>query len=615
MEHFERLLRLLDVEREAEWQENKRELARYPLEVREALGKTATRLTFAGTDTGVGNYPLLSLTRHLREGDPSPFHAMDSGDIVQIVFPDGAGVLDGTLYKVEDAAITIALNKELPRSLPSGPYQVDLLGSDATYRRMAEALTRVDKERLGVTARLRDIFLGDLKPRIGKPAKVNFLNESLNEFQRRAVETALGAPEVAIIHGPPGTGKTTVLVEIIRQAVQQKLRILAGAPSNIAVDNILEKLLACKIRAVRLGHPARISEALRHATLDALIAHDPVQNDVRKMRQEFDRMNKRDTPRGDLFRLKKEIRAMEKDIFRSVLRSAQVVLSTHGGLNLNMFRENFDLVVLDEASQSTEPLSWIPLVKAKKAILAGDVCQLPPTIYSQEAAREGLAVTLLERLKTTLPKGLQALLRVQYRMHEAIMGFSSQQFYEGKLIADESVKTHLLSDLPNTEASELTTQPLIYIDTAGAGFEETWNELLESRENKGEADLAVRLYQKLRLSGVEANQIAVITPYVAQVRLIKSLLKEPGLEIASIDAFQGREKEAIILSLVRSNDQNEVGFLSDTRRMNVGMTRARRLLIVIGDSASIAGHPFYAQFIDYAARHEAHRSSYEWSGQ
>lgn len=612
MEHFERLLRLLDIEREAEWQENKRELARYPLEVRETLGKTATRLTLAGTDTGVGGYPLLSLTRHLREGDPSPFHAMDSGDIVQVVLPDGAAVMDGTLYKVEDTTITIALNKELPRSLPNGPYQVDLLGSDATYRRMAEALTRAGKERLGATARLRDIFLGEQKPRIGKPTQVSFLNESLNEFQRRAVEMALGAPEAAIIHGPPGTGKTTVLVEIIRQAVRKRLSVLASAPSNIAVDNILEKLLKHNVRAVRLGHPARISEELRHATLDALVAHDPMQADIRKMRQEFDRMAKRDIPRGELFRLKKEIRAAEKDIFRSVIRSAQVVLSTHGGLNLNMFRENFDLVILDEASQSTEPLSWIPLVKAKKVVLAGDVCQLPPMIYSEEAAKAGLSLTLLERLKTTLPKGLQALLRVQYRMHETIMGFSSERFYEGRLIADESVRAHLMSGLTNVEASEITAQPLIYIDTAGSGFEETWNELLESRENKGEAGLAVRLYQKLRLAGVEPYQIGIITPYVAQVRLIKSLVKEPGLEIASIDGFQGREKEAIILSLVRSNNQSEVGFLSDTRRMNVGMTRARRLLIVIGDGASIASHPFYSKFIDYAAQHEAHRSSYEW---
>ena len=219
---------------------------------------------------------------------------------------------------------------------------------------------------------------------------------------------------------------------------------------------------------------------------------------------------------------------------------------------------------------------------------------------------------MFDRLKDILPDSLQTLLRVQYRMHETIMGFSSGQFYEGKLRADESVRKRTANELPNVESDDLTSVPLTFVDTAGAGFEESWNELLESRENKGEADLAVRLMKRLLDAGLSPCDIALLTPYVAQSRLLKSMVKAPGLEIGSVDGFQGREKEATIVSLVRSNAEAEVGFLCDTRRMNVAMTRARRLLIVIGDSATIGQHPFYSRFIDYADKHGAHRSSYEW---
>ena len=238
--------------------------------------------------------------------------------------------------------------------------------------------------------------------------------------------------------------------------------------------------------------------------------------------------------------------------------------------------------------------------------------QLPPTIYSQEAAQLGLAATLFDRLKDVLPAGLQSLLRVQYRMHEAIMRFSSDQFYGGKLIADESVRSHTAAELPNVEATDLTCAPLAFVDTAGAGFGESWNELLQSRENPGEARLAKRLMEKVLAAGLDPRQLALITPYVAQVKLLKTMVKIPALEIGSVDGFQGREKEAAIVSLVRSNEAGEVGFLRDVRRMNVALTRARRLLIVIGDSATIGRHPFYSRFIDYADTCAAHRSAYEW---
>ena len=198
-------------------------------------------------------------------------------------------------------------------------------------------------------------------------------------------------------------------------------------------------------------------------------------------------------------------------------------------------------------------------------------------------------------------------------MHAMIMGFSSQQFYHGALEADESVRAHTIEELPGIQPGPLTGKPLMYVDTVGAGYEEAWNDLLESRENEGEAKLALTLYQQLRDAGLPAKSIALLTPYVAQARLLRHLAGHAdGIEIGSIDGYQGREKEAIILSLVRSNDRGEVGFLGDTRRMNVGMTRARRLLIVLGDSSTLSRHPFYLKFIDYSDQNDAHHSAWEW---
>jgi len=286
-----------------------------------------------------------------------------------------------------------------------------------------------------------------------------------------------------------------------------------------------------------------------------------------------------------------------------------VILSTHGSVGGLLNKIKFDLVVMDEASQSTEPLSWVPIIQGKKVVFAGDANQLPPTIYSKKAAERGLATTLFDRLRKMLPEELQTLLRVQYRMNEQIMEFSSRQFYDGQLIADESVKHHLACELDGVEKSDLTESPFRFIDTAGTGYEETWNEVLESRENDGEAGLVLKLVEALKSLGVSHSQMAVITPYVAQVKKLRLLCQDKHIEIGSIDGFQGREKEVVIVSLVRSNDRGEVGFLSDTRRMNVGLTRARRLMIVIGDSATLSRHPFYREFLSYVETLNAHHSA------
>jgi ATP-dependent RNA/DNA helicase IGHMBP2 len=271
----------------------------------------------------------------------------------------------------------------------------------------------------------------------------------------------------------------------------------------------------------------------------------------------------------------------------------------------------FDLVVIDEAAQAVEPACWIPLLRAGRVVLAGDHCQLPPTIISNEAAREGLSISLMERLLRDLSSQISRRLTTQYRMHEAIMGFSSSEFYESSLVADNSVKSHLLSDLQGVTAYQLTSVPLTFIDTAGAGYDEELEPDGESRRNPQEAEVVGRQIQSLIDAGVSSRDIAVIAPYAAQVRLLREQLPIDGLEIDTVDGFQGREKEAVIISLVRANAKGEIGFLRDTRRMNVALTRARRKLIVIGDSATIAGHPFYRDLLEYFELHNAHHTVWD----
>jgi ATP-dependent RNA/DNA helicase IGHMBP2 len=620
--HFNTLMDLLEMEREAEKEDNKRELDRWPVEMREQLGKTVARLSIEKRDVGVGGLPLLVLSRMAQGETLSPFHAMDQGDLVRVTFLNGEFSKEGTLYHVEDYRVTVALNEELVEE-PSGKCRIDLLGSDATYKRMRRALD-IALRQGGRLGELREILLGNESASMGDLPEINFLNDRLNDFQRDAVRSALAAQDIALIHGPPGTGKTTVLAEIIRQAVAKGKSVLATAPSNIAVDNMLEKLLDAGLNVVRLGHPARILENLRHATLMAQLDEHPDQKVIRLMDRDRERLvvqryrgqgrlpiEEDKALKREIKALWKEARAIEKSISKRIIQKADVVLATHGGIGALLNSERFDLVCLDEASQATEPLSWIPILLAEKVVMAGDPLQLPPTIHSKEAADRGLKTTLMERLQPDLPENLQTLLRVQYRMNKEIMGFSSAQFYENKLVAHASVQDHSLLDIPHVSPTGLTGARLVFVDTAGTNFNETWNELMDSRENEGEAQLVLKLWNELAEAGVKPHWAALISPYAAQVRHLRHQVPQ-GLEVGTVDGFQGREKEVILLSLVRSNDQGEVGFLSDTRRMNVAMTRARRLLVVVGDSATIGRHRFYESFLDYVQTHGEHRSAWEW---
>ena len=448
----------------------------------------------------------------------------------------------------------------------------------------------------------------------------------LNASQLAAVALALAAEDVACIHGPPGTGKTTAVVELIRRAVARGDKVLACAPSNAAVDNLLEKLLAAGLEPVRLGHPARVAADFRGRALDLLVEAHPDARQAKKFAREAyalfrkaDKWTKGKPQPGE----KQALRAEGRDLLTEarkreqlavdrILDDARVVCATLTGLDSETLgRRRYDLAVIDEACQTTEPASWIPLLRADRVVFAGDPCQLPPTILSPQAAAQGLRVSLMERVMALYGDAVSRLLTVQYRMHERIMGFSSAEFYGGKLVADPSVVAHRLCDLPGVTEEPHTETPVRFTDTAGAGYDEELEEDTDSRLNRQEADLAAKRVRELLAAGVPASGIAVITPYAAQVRLLRELLKGTGVEIDSVDGFQGREKEAVVISFVRSNPEGEIGFLGDVRRTNVALTRARRALVAVGDSATLANHPFYQRLLGYFESAGAYGSVWE----
>ncbi|MBT5708250.1 MAG: AAA family ATPase, partial [Verrucomicrobia bacterium] len=466
----------------------------------------------------------------------------------------------------------------------------------------------------------RDVCLGLKSPSFDEIPKLEFEDPSLNESQRAAVAFASAARDVAIIHGPPGTGKTRTLVELIRQAVLKGRKAIVCAPSNLGVDNLFERLLDRGTNAVRIGHVARVLPRLRDKCLSALVPKHRDVRRIKKLRLEaaelFRKSDKstrgldgqaRQALREEARELLADAREMESGIAQEIVDAAEVVCVTNTGINSDLLgARRFDLAIIDEACQCSEPSCWIPLLRANRIVLAGDHCQLPPTVISQEAAKEGFSVSMQERLVELYGTSVCKPLLVQYRMHEEIMRFSAAQFYDGKLEADASVAGHRLCDLPGVSDDELTTNAVRFIDTSGSSFEEEREAAGSSLSNPEEAALAIKKAMDLIALGVLPEDIAVITPYTAQVRALRERMENDAVEIGSIDGFQGREKEAVIISLVRSNPDHEIGFLRDTRRMNVALTRARRKLIVIGDSATISEHPFYSGLLNHFDAIEAY---------
>ncbi|MBI5944411.1 MAG: IGHMBP2 family helicase [Chloroflexi bacterium] len=627
-DHFQRLARLLDLEAEAEKQETVRSLEKMSPAEAEASGNSLIQLVIREEDSGLGGKILLTFGKR-NENLHLPWSRIGNGSPV-ILSEEGLHDKDapswrGIVSRANKDTIQVAFTHWPETDSDRPTFRLDRSTDEISRQRQRLALESSRGAKGTRLAILRDVLLGKQNPVFNKIEVPIPCNNKLNNSQNQAVAFALSAEDVAIIHGPPGTGKTTTLIELMRQITHNGQTMLAVAASNLAVDNMLERLIDAGENAIRLGHPARVSPVLREHTLDELTEVHPDMKLARKLTRDAHSLRKqaskyfrvkpdpnlRQSLREEAKQLLNEARQIEDSVTERIINNAKIVCATATGLDSETFaRRKFDWCIMDEASQSVEPSAWIPVQYANRLVLAGDHFQLPPTVISPEAIRGGFNISLMERL-LNINSGVSRLLNVQYRMHQDIMNFSSDVFYEGSLQADETVRTALLTDLPNLKSSPLTDCPIHFIDTAGASYDEEQEADGDSRLNPLEAELVIKKVHELLSCGLSPKHIAVISPYSAQVKLLREKLKHLDLEIDSVDGFQGREKEAVIVSLVRSNREGEVGFLADTRRMNVALTRARRKLIVIGDSATITSHGFYQRMVEYFESIGAYHSVWE----
>jgi len=528
----------------------------------------------------------ISLQR--RDKKTLPNHSISTGDEVILRGKgEGTETISGVVSKVTPTGVDFVTEGYEETDLDS-PLRLDLLASEATFRKIHEALRSLDTVVDSPALPIADIVFNNRVVEAPILEKIASFNTNLNESQVEAIECALGSKHVALIHGPPGTGKTTAVVELIKQAVLRKQKVLVTAPSNVAVDNVLEKLVSTTssttrrsggppepaIRACRLGHPARLSPATQQYCLEHLVSMDENTEIVSDVRSDIDRVRKKAAvtrskiERKELYlelkMLRKEARKREEAVVQSVIRNCDVILCTCVGASSKVLRDqNFDFVVIDEAAQALHAACWIPMLRASKVCLAGDHHQLPPTVKSKAAEKGGLADTLFERLMT-LPDGSPfpgaRMLNIQYRMNDIICMWSSNAMYGGQLRSSPEVANHDLSSLSNIHAEvlqDLSNTVMLLVDTAGCDMTENSCDG-GSHRNSDEAELVGKHVDRLVSSGISPRQIGVITPYNGQLEELKSLMGEkyPELEIRTVDGFQGGEKEAICLSLVLEEDIN-----------------------------------------------------------
>lgn len=625
-ELFQRLIRCLDYEAAEETRDVVRRSQQATGAAAERSGLSLIGLAVRDETAGFGGRVVLTLGKRDQRVD-LPWTRLNAGSPVVLseeTSPEKSA-WRGVITDRERTTITVAL-AESPEPVADRPtFRLDVSSDEVARQRLRDALGKVDGVERGRLAVLKRRLLGEESPTFATRKEwIPF--SRLDESQRAAVDHALAAEDVSIIHGPPGTGKTTAVVELIRQAIRRGDRVLACAPSNLAIDNLLERLLDAGVSALRIGHPARVMPALRERTLDVQVESHPslkLARDWMKeafaLRRQAGKYTRAAPPpgsrrdlRAEARKLLDDARQMESGLVNHLLDSAEVICATLTGMNAELLGDReFDLVVIDEAAQATEPSCWIPLLRSRRLVLAGDHCQLPPTVVSKEARREGFHKSLMERLMERYGETVSRRLSMQYRMHEQIMRFSSTEFYDSSLIAADSVRGHTLADLRDVESTSQTQSAVRFFDTAGSGCEEESEEDGSSLRNPGEADFVCRQVADLITAGVAPADIAVVTPYSAQARLLRDRIESTAVEVDTVDGFQGREKEAIVISLVRSNTKGELGFLTDTRRINVALTRARRKLVVFGDSSTLANHEFYLRLLEYFEAEDVYGTVWE----
>ncbi|KAI5861780.1 DNA helicase [Durotheca rogersii] len=720
-------LALLDAELQSEIRETSGLVSGASPAALQRAGLAVTNLVVASQRTGMGGRTVQELGPDgaVAVAGELPEHGLRTGDIV-LASEQPAGsarkreVRDlerrgvrGVVVRIRRDAVAVAVDDDREgegdgvAALAARVWLLKL-ADDVTYRRMKQTMERLrDMPDAEYSPFVRVLFglttpspvPADLAadPDVGD-GKVAWFDPTLNDSQKDAVRFALASREIALIHGPPGTGKTHTLIELILQLVKRGQRVLVCGPSNIAVDNIVERLAPRGVPIVRLGHPARLLPSVLEHSLDVLTRTSEAGQIVRDVRAEMDAKQasvrkarsgrERKAIYAELKELRREFRERERRCVDALVRGSAVVLATlHGAGGAQLRGERFDVVTIDEASQALEAQCWVPLLTATKAVCAGDHLQLPPTVKSANAKKKdggkdkdkdkgkkdskkkrpagkggdkgaekntskdkdvevevgteaeagdvadggSLETTLFDRLLKLHGPGVKRMLTTQYRMHDKIMRFPSDELYESRLVAADGVKARLLRDLPyGVRDTEDTSEPVIFIDTQGGDYPEKNEEEDEdgggggteedtkkkkkatirslfgdSKSNEMEAAVVRQHVRKLVEAGVRPEDIAVVTPYNAQLGLLAPLKESfPGIELGSVDGFQGREKEAVIVSLVRSNSEGEVGFLSEKRRLNVAMTRPKRSLVVVGDSETVRrGSKFLNNWMTWLEEH------------
>jgi ATP-dependent RNA/DNA helicase IGHMBP2 len=639
--YLEKLHALLKAEEEEDRLQYIEKTEKVPLQGRRLQGLCWYPLVIKESYYGTGDRLFLEIERPTDQDLPHQFSNGRSVSLFCRQEGHDEPPLKGVVSAVRENQLRLMLYvDELPEWVQRGKLGLDLLFDEGSYKEMYIALKKLGKAENNRLAQLRSVLYGNEKPVFNEIEPV--LIPGLNDSQNQAVTKVLSASDVAVIHGPPGTGKTTTLTGAILETLKTEAQVLVCAPSNNAVDLLTEKLHARGINVLRFGNPARINENMLSHTIDHKIGlHREYKtirtlkkraNEFRSLASRYKRnfgKSERDQRKllySEAHKMLEEAANIEDYIIDDLTGSAQVITCTLVGSANHLLREKeFSTVFIDEAAQALEPACWVAISRAHRVIFAGDHFQLPPTVKSLKSATGGLNHTLFEKC-AELP-GVASMLKVQYRMNEDIMNFSGKEFYEGKLLADDNVTKAVLAAGSGRESLE---NAFAFIDTAGCGFGEITEPGSSSTSNPEEAQLLLKclhgIYNDLKETGNDPGKFStgIISPYKAQVMKLKDYiaadeLLSPALaagtiSVNTVDGFQGQERDMILISLVRSNNRCEIGFLEDYRRMNVALTRAKKKLLVLGDSATLGANHFYRRFLEYAESIDAYKSAWEYQG-
>ncbi|KLO22251.1 IGHMBP2 family helicase [Marinitoga sp. 1155] len=635
MNYLELLYEAIDLEKEAEIKTMINEIKLYGKN-REKIGRAINNLKGKFIRKEIGGIYLIKFGRE------EPFKTdISVGDVVLISKGNPLkSDLTGSVTEIGNKYIVVSFSNRPPIWIQkSKNIRVDLYLNEITFKRMQNAILKLHYSE-GKLKILKSIILGNKKPKQPENVGLSFYDKDLNDSQKKAVKEAVGSKDIFLIHGPPGTGKTRTLTEIIMQEVKNGKKVLATSDSNAATDNLLFNLIRYKdIKVCRLGHPSRIDKDLISHSLYYVVENHEDYKKIEKIREEAINLSeKRDKykkpipqirrglseqqiekyalknrgTRGifpedmksmyEWIKLNNEVQKLynlaeesEEILVKKIISSCDVIISTNSSAGIEELDNiTFDTVVIDEGSQATEPSCYIPIVRGRKFIIGGDHKQLPPTILS-EKAKKILSKTLFERLIKKYPEN-SSILTVQYRMNDKIMQFSNKKFYNGILTSSKNIKNRTIYvNIDNYPYNKILSKtPLIFVDTSE--IQEKYEVIKKgssSKYNPLEAKIVIEISRILDKNNIDYG---IISPYKDQVKYLKEKINNT---VNTVDGFQGKEKDVIIFSLTRSNEKGLIGFLTDERRLNVAITRARKKLIVIGDILTITNYSLFNDFIKY----------------